>query len=663
MTIQELPVQVANQIAAGEVVERPASVVKELVENAIDANATEIEIKVEESGLKSIQIVDNGIGMSAADAKLAFKRHATSKIFNSNDLFRIRTLGFRGEALPSIASVSEITLETSDGDTGTFMYLQAGELIDSHPSHLRVGSSVRVENIFYNTPARLKYLKSMPTEFSHVTDIIHREAIGHANIRFKFIHDDKVIFETNGKGRVKEVMAAIYNYKEVKDMIAINIANLDFEVNGFVSAPNITRSNKKHISIYLNGRYIKNFILNKAILNGYGSKLMVGRYPIAAVNIKLDPQLLDVNVHPTKQEVRISKEDDLYDLIKQAIVEALSPVQRIPEAIESAADYDVDNVYQQAVSDNFNQLEEKIEQTEFQFDNGRSEESEGQARIIRNNHHFHENQESYTELSTASHRDERIAVPSFISEKIETTDVGSYIETESETDIPQLHDKDVWQTVKKAKQLDKAESERNQSFPYLDYIGQMHGTYLLAANESGMYMIDQHAAQERIKYEYFRAIIADQGTAMQELLVPYVFEYTQAEFLQIKELLPKLVTMSIELEVFGAKSFMLNSHPIWMGKKDVQRIVEDMIELALEDTQASVAQYREATAIMMSCKRSIKANHYLNDLQAKQLLNDLAKTENPYNCPHGRPVLIHFSNYEIERMFKRIQDPHQSPQS
>lgn len=672
MVIHELPLQVANQIAAGEVVERPASVVKELIENAVDAGATDIEIQVEEAGLKRIQIIDNGIGMNPDDAVLAFKRHATSKIFSSNDLFRIRTLGFRGEALPSIASVSEITLETSDGQSGTYIYSQAGEIIDNHLHHLRQGTSVTVENIFYNTPARLKYLKSMATELSHITDIIHREAIGQPKIRFQFYSDGKLIFETNGKGRLKEVMAAIYNYREVRDMIDISGENLDFELQGLVTPPSITRSNKKHMSIYLNGRYIKNFVLNKAILTGYGSKLMIGRYPIAVLNITLDPQLLDVNVHPTKQEVRISKEDDLYELVKQAIAESLAPVQRIPEAL---ADFKQENTEASAAI--FGR-DIKGEQTHFNFEslntsNADHQNTDKESKLVDGDFNLRDSQVSHYPPHPVT-----AAPPSFLAEVVEEATIESgpraedgqslasqsreYMETSEADTIPDAHNLGVWDTVAKVAAADEKEAARNQTFPPLDYIGQMHGTYLITSNETGMYLIDQHAAQERIKYEYFRATIAEHGTAMQELLIPYVLEYTQAEMQQIQQILPKLKTMGIELEPFGTKSFILNRHPIWMGTNAVARIVENLIELALVDIHASVAQYREVTAIMMSCKRSIKANHYLSEDQAKRLLIDLAKTENPYNCPHGRPVLIHFSNYEIERMFKRIQDPHSSQQ-
>jgi len=674
MAIQELPIQVANQIAAGEVVERPASVVKELVENAIDAEASEISIIIKEAGLRSIQVIDNGKGIPADQVSLAFKRHATSKIFTSNDLFRIRSLGFRGEALPSIASVSEVTMNTSDGETSSEIYLKDGEIVDQKASALRRGTSILVENLFYNTPARLKYLKALSTELSHITDIINREALGHPNIQFRYVHDGKTLLTTNGKGRVNEVLAAIYGFRQAKDMVPINNENLDFQVSGFVSMPTLTRASKSYLSLFVNGRYIKNYKLNQAIIKGYGSKLMVGRYPIAVIYIELDPQLIDVNVHPTKQEVRISKEDLLYDMIRDAIVAALQPVQRIPDVFEDE-DTSLDDtyIYPDEQSDS-----SYIEQNTYQTFDGPSDYIGEQASFdftSSTNSRGAPNARINFDQDDAATEEHIHPVPTYLQDLVqvaaidETDEAGQdepeelpYLDTEAEVAAPVNHDKPVWQTVNNVITADKEMVQRNLSFPELTYIGQMQGTYLIAENETGMYLIDQHAAQERIKYEYYRDIIVEFGTAMQTLLLPIVFDFSLAQAQQIQGVLPKLLEMGVDLEPFGPTSFQLQQHPLWMGKKNIQKIVEDLIDLVLEDPKATVADYREATAIMMSCKRSIKANHYLNDLQAKQLLHDLAYTKNPYNCPHGRPVLVHFSNYEIERMFKRIQDPHQSPQ-
>ena len=686
MAIQELPIQVANQIAAGEVVERPASVVKELVENAIDAGASEIAIHIKEAGLRSIQVIDNGRGIAADQVGLAFKRHATSKIYSSNDLFRIRTLGFRGEALPSIASVSEVTMNTSDGESSSEIYLKDGGIIDQKTSALRRGTSVMVENLFYNTPARLKYLKSLQTELAHITDIINREALGHPDIRFNYTHDGKTLLSTNGKGRVNEVLAAIYGFRQAKDMVAIEGENLDFHISGYVSLPAVTRASKSYMSLFVNGRFIKNYKLNQAILKGYGSKLMVGRYPIAVIYIELDPQLIDVNVHPTKQEVRISKEDDLYDMVKTGIIDALAPVQRIPDVYAYGEGDDGQSVNNSdpfastsSGQNNYRPLSQpttylgeqaSLDFSAIQSSHGSDTKQDATSPFSGNgfsnafDENVNEGVKQSVQVPTYLRDEAQVVQAEDLENEADDSDESSvaYLDTEQEVDLPKSHNKPVWQTVNQVRALDQAIVDRNMSFPELTYVGQMQGTYLVAENEMGMYLVDQHAAQERIKYEYYRDTIMEFGTAMQSLLLPIVFDFSNSEAQEIDQIRPKLLKMGIDLEPFGPNAFQLQQHPIWMGKKNVQKIVEDLIALVLEDPKATVGNYREATAIMMSCKRSIKANHYLDDMQAKQLLHDLAYTKNPYNCPHGRPVLVHFSNYEIERMFKRIQDPHESPQ-
>lgn len=300
--IEELSEMLANQIAAGEVIERPASVVKELVENAIDAHSTQIDIRIEEAGLRKIQVIDNGDGIPSSEAEKAFKRHATSKIHSRDDLFRIRTLGFRGEALPSIASVSEVTLETSTGkEKGTYLHLKGGKIIEQRSSDARKGSKITVENLFFNTPARLKYVKSLQTELANIGDMINRLAMSHPDIAFRLVHDDNQMLRTVGNGDLRQTLAGIYGVQTAKKMRPIANENLDFKIGGYISLPEVTRASRNYLSIMVNGRYIKNYLLNKAIIEGYGSKLMVGRFPIAAITIDMDPLLVDVNVHPTKQ--------------------------------------------------------------------------------------------------------------------------------------------------------------------------------------------------------------------------------------------------------------------------------------------------------------------------------------------------------------------------
>lgn len=671
--ILELSERLTNQIAAGEVVERPASVVKELIENAIDANSTQINILLEEAGLKKIQVIDNGTGISPEDAESAFKRHATSKIHSRDDLFRIRTLGFRGEALPSIASVSEITFETAteNASQGTYLYLKGGKIEENQPSVLRQGTKIIVENLFYNTPARLKYVKTLQTELAHIGDIVNRLALSHPNVAFYLVHEGNQMLSTSGNGDLKQTMAGIYGVQTAKKMREIQAQDLDFKIHGYVTLPEVTRATRNYLSTIVNGRYIKNFALNKAIVNGYGSKLMVGRFPIAVIEIEMDPLLVDVNVHPTKQEVRLSKEQELTTLLSKTINERLREENLIPNAAENLD-------FNKKVSE-----QEKAQQLSMDFEESTKNEKKGLA-YDKQTGDFYVNEtvnkpvenfvdkvgdESGKVEDFYENTSEEADVSAFSSQENELDSENSSVETvekeqaypkknaqESITDHPEfdVHQKENRRLMEKV----MTEKPTEERFPQLDYFGQMHGTYLFAQNTEGLYIIDQHAAQERIKYEYFRRQIGEVSTDLQELLVPIVLDYPNDDALRLKEQADLLEDVGIYLEEFGANSFIVRSHPTWYPRGQEEETIREMIDMLLTTGEVSVKKFREKSAIMMSCKRSIKANHHLNDAQARVLLTDLAACENPFNCPHGRPVLIHFDNYDMERMFKRIQDPH-----
>ena len=693
--IQELSERLANQIAAGEVVERPASVVKELVENAIDAGSTQIDILVEEAGLKKIQVIDNGEGILTEDVENAFKRHATSKIHSRDDLFRIRTLGFRGEALPSIASVSLLTIETANQEEtqGTYLELKGGEVIEHRPAPLRQGTKITVDNLFFNTPARLKYVKTLHTELANIGDIVNRLALSHPTIAFRLVHDGNKMLATAGNGDLKQTIAGIYGLATAKKMLKIEANDLDFEVFGYVSLPEVTRASRNYLSTIINGRFIKNFSLNKAIVAGYGSKLMVGRFPIAVLEIKMDPLLVDVNVHPTKQEVRLSKEQELTDLIAQAIQTALSQENLIPSAADNlrfkkkvpdqpkAEQIEIDLSYafeeqkpktpqslgydqttgafyvseekSPVVNDSVDNSVESVENNE-EFSEVTGDYPEKQGKMVDKPGDTVDN---FVEKSVDKSADELSTVGNFLEQEVPSQDVAETVYEEELALHPEFElgkkDRGLEQAIQKL-ETEKA----TQRFPQLEYFGQMHGTYLFAQSKEGLYIIDQHAAQERIKYEYFREKIGEVTDDLQELLVPFVLDYPNSDALKLKEQKPVLEEVGIYLEEFGQNSFIVRAHPTWYPNGEEEAIIREMIDMLLSTGTVSVKKFREATAIMMSCKRSIKANHYLNEAQARVLLNDLAQCENPFNCPHGRPVLIHFTNSDMERMFKRIQDPH-----
>lgn len=668
--IQELSERLANQIAAGEVVERPASVVKELVENAIDAGSSQIDILVEEAGLKTIQVIDNGEGILTEDVENAFKRHATSKIHNRDDLFRIRTLGFRGEALPSIASVSEMTVETANQEEtqGTYLELKGGAVMEHRPAPLRQGTKITVSNLFFNTPARLKYVKTLHTELANIGDIVNRLALSHPAIAFRLVHDGNKMLATSGNGELKQTIAGIYGLNTAKKMLKIEAKDLDFEIFGYISLPEVTRASRNYLSTIINGRFIKNFSLNKAIVAGYGSKLMVGRFPIAVLEIKMDPLLVDVNVHPTKQEVRLSKEQELTELITQAIQKALVQENLIPSAADNlrfkkkVADQPKAKQIEIDLSYAFEEAKPKKPQSlNFDQTTGTFFVAEEKSEFVHESvDKSVDNVDNYVEKPVDKSENELSTVENFSNEHETTAEEETSSETVYREDLALHPEFDLSQNGRSLDQaIQKLENEQvTQRFPQLEYFGQMHGTYLFAQSQDGLYIIDQHAAQERIKYEYFREKIGEVSNDLQELLVPFVLDYPNSDALKLKEKKQLLEEAGIYLEEFGQNSFIVRAHPTWYPSGEEEAIIREMIDMLLTTGSVSVKKFREATAIMMSCKRSIKANHYLNEAQARVLLKDLAQCENPFNCPHGRPVLIHFTNSDMERMFKRIQDPH-----
>lgn len=637
--IHELPVELSNQIAAGEVIERPASVVKELVENSIDAQATQVLITVKQAGLKSIEVNDNGKGISADDVEVAFLPHTTSKISTDRDLFNVRTLGFRGEALASIASVSKLTVITSDdGKSATRAQFSGNELVKKETFARSKGTTMTVEDLFFNTPARLKYVKSLHTELNKIVDIVDRLAMGHPDISFRLIHEGKDLVWTSGNDNLQQTIAGIYGRTIASHMLDFENSDPDYQIKGYFSKPDTTRSNRSYISLILNGRYIRNFQLTNSVIRGYGSKLMVARFPIAVIDIVMDPGLVDINVHPTKQEVRLSNEGHIGDLISEGIRQRLSNQNLIPDAVK--------NLGKKSIAPKIDTY--KPEQISFN----------DLATIDKINEPL--------STATAEPGPEYIDEPMTPEKKVETPMTGMPIFK----DPQHLHSWDERLKQESAEKVRVIDSEGNETklsektdFPDLRYIGQIHGTYLVAESQDGFYLVDQHAAQERVNYEYYRKEIGKVSNDQQKLLVPIVLDYPNSESILIKEKKPILESIGLYLDDFGQNSFVINTHPTWFVPGQEESTIKEMIDYVLNDSKISVASFREKNAIMMSCKRAIKANHHVDDREAVQLLHNLTKAENPYNCPHGRPVLVEFSNKDLEKMFKRIQDPHDTRES
>ncbi|MBB6444190.1 DNA mismatch repair endonuclease MutL [Bacillus benzoevorans] len=660
--IIQLDDALSNKIAAGEVVERPASVVKELVENAIDAGSTIIEIEIEEAGLVKIRISDNGEGIEESDVPLAFSRHATSKIKNEHDLFRIRTLGFRGEALPSIASVSKLELVTSTGSDGTRLILEGNKVVTLEKCAASTGTDITITDLFYNTPARLKYMKSVHTELGNITDVTNRLALAHPEVSLRLIHNGRKLLHTNGNGDERQVLAAIYGMNIAKKMIPIQAESLDFTIKGYIALPEITRASRNYISTMINGRFIKNYPLVKAIQEGYHTLLPIGRYPIVLLNINMDPILVDVNVHPSKLEVRISKEQELNALVADTIRAAFKTKELIPAGLirekaekrksEQAA-FDLDHLpvqppvkeYQAPDSmpiSNFTgntfshpsisiREEQSAEAPErmspaagFSIQQHAADADSGNA-SIRSQIEESWNKEELDPIFPAAEDGGAAEVPLSEGESFNAQDEGIGVVETTGCRVPPLYP-----------------------------IGQMHGTYIFAQNERGLYIIDQHAAQERIKYEFFKEKVGRVEKELQELLVPITLEYSTDDAIKIEENRVELESVGVFLEPFGINSYIVKAHPQWFPKGEEKETIEEMIEQVLAMKRVDIKKLREEAAIMMSCKGSIKANRHLRNDEIQALLDELRRTSDPFTCPHGRPIIIHTSTYDLEKMFKRI---------
>ncbi|MFJ7929530.1 DNA mismatch repair endonuclease MutL [Peribacillus sp. NPDC096448] len=638
--IIQLDEALSNKIAAGEVVERPASVVKELVENAIDANSTIIEIELVEAGLGSIRIVDNGDGILADDIETAFKRHATSKIKDENDLFRIRTLGFRGEAMPSIASVSRFEMKSSTGEgVGTRILLEGGMVKELEASSSRKGTDILVSNLFYNTPARLKYMKTIHTELGNITDVANRLALSHPDVSIRLTHNEKRILHTNGNGDVRQVLAAIYGANIAKKMIPVQASSLDFKLTGYIVMPEITRASRNYISTMINGRFIKNYALVKAILDGYHTLLPIGRFPIALLNIEMDPILVDVNVHPSKMEVRLSKEQELYSLVSETIKSSFKRMSLIPSGYTPTAKSE----------------QVKSEQTTLELDhvveNGKRvlEEAKKEASLLKDTL-IREKQE---QKSNVDHFNlEPIKEIIYSNEQQQMEDVYVPVLQDDESKNFESAEKYTTYTVEQEEEIEAKEPDSR--IPPMYPIGQMHGTYIFAQNEKGLYIIDQHAAQERIKYEYFKEKVGRVENELQDMLVPITLEFSTDQCIRIDEYRHELEKVGVYLEEFGYNAYIVRSHPQWFPKGIEQEILEEMIEQLLSMKKVDIKKLREEAAIMMSCKASIKANRHLRNDEIQALLDELRRTTDPFTCPHGRPIIISYSIYEMEKMFKRI---------
>ena len=584
--IQVMNDDLANKIAAGEVVERCLNVVKELVENSIDAKSSKIRVSLKDSGILEITVADDGVGMDEDDATLAFSRHATSKLKSLNDLFHIASLGFRGEALPSIASVSKVELRTSTNDVGTYLYLEGGQLIKKERYPLEKGTTITVKNLFYNTPVRLKYLKSLSTELSLIIDYMNKMALSYPNIKFILENNDKELLNTTGDGNLLKVIYAVYGIDVAKKMIEINGENDDYVISGYVSYPEAAKTSRNVMTTLVNGRVIKNQALNRAILDTYHTYIPKDKYPVIVINVAVDPILVDINIHPQKMDIKFSKLDELLSLVTSLIEKKLKEILLIPHAsvrnIETIYEVEDSLPLEKPKSifddDNDIKIEKEVEEVSFDF--------QADSEVITNN-----------EVVKEEYR------------------------------IKKMHP-----------------------------LGIIHKTFIVAENEEGMYLIDQHAIAERINYEKFMKELSKENKDTTDLLVPIKLEYSKDEFLKIKEYLDVLKSIGVYLEEFGDHTFLVRRHPTFIYKGREKDSIEKIISILLEKGTFSKEKFIEKTATTLACRLSIKANDYISLEEADYLLETIRTCENPFTCPHGRPTIITYSNYELEKMFKRVMN-------
>lgn len=585
--IRVMDEHLANKIAAGEVVEKCASIVKELVENSIDAGATEISVHLLEGGIKEISVIDNGSGMDELDAKLAFQRHATSKLYKDDDLFFIDTLGFRGEALPSIASVSYVILKTSTGNVGTYLEIEGGKLKTLENADARKGTIITINHLFYNTPARLKYLKSEQSELANCVSFVERFALAHPEVSFLLTNDGRTLLKTSGSRNLHKAIHEIYGLNVSSKMIEIKNSNDDFDVFGYICKPEILKSNRNHMIVIVNGRVIRNQDINRAINDAYYTYKPDIKYPIVVLKIDTDPTLIDVNIHPTKQDIKINKMNVLYELLVETIKDALYQNLLIPNAVERMSNYSpIKNEI----------LDSIVKETEEQY---------------------HTTNNSQTTFDFA------------VSET----------EPQKENSLEEV--------------VVNPEMKKLKLYP----VGVAHGTYILAENEEGLFLIDQHAAQERINYEKNMKALREKQVSTTTLLLPITIELSQSDFLKIKTQEQVLSDMGFDISEFGINTFVFKAHPTWLLEGHEEESIRRILDLMIGGLDGfDRVKFNESIAITLSCKMSIKANMHISHEAQEELLNELCACDNPYNCPHGRPTIIKFSIYDLERMFKRAMN-------
>lgn len=582
-----------NKIAAGEVVERPASVVKELVENAVDAGATAITVEIKDGGISLIRVTDNGCGISGGQVRSAFLRHATSKIFDMDDLENVLTLGFRGEALSSIAAVSEVELvtKTAGETTGTRIEINGGEVVSQGEAGCADGTAFVMRNLFYNVPARRKFLKKAAAESGAVADIVTKLALGHPEIAFKYINNDSILIQTNGSGDLTTTVFNIYGKDVAQKMLPVKYEKSGFSLTGLIGKNELSRANRAYENFYINGRYVKSAIIEAAVIEAYQTRLPIGRFPVFALNLQVAPTFVDVNVHPTKLEVRFGDEELVYELVKDAVCAAFKGQTLIPkqEMVKDAPDIFPSTAV-----------------------------SEANAAYVAETPQKNLPPVTYIQMSEMGYRE--IPPREMLQEELPKTE------------------------------------PINTFFRNYKIVGQIYNTYWLIEQENSLYIIDQHAAHERVLFEEVTDRLKSGKVSSQKLAVPIAVNLSEREKQVVKDNMTLLEDFGFEIEELGEQAYAVRAVPYIFEKPAEAGFFVDIVDkLASVDTSVkNIYDTRIISIATISCKAAVKANDRLSYIEAKALIDKIVKLENPFTCPHGRPTIVEITKYELEKMFKRV---------
>ena len=657
--IEVLDNKTINKIAAGEVVESPKSVVKELVENAIDAGATMVSVEIKEGGTSLIKITDNGKGIAKEDLKVAFLRHATSKLSQVEDLEHIFTLGFRGEALASIAAVAQVEMitKTEIAQIGTSIEIHGGEIKKIEDVATTQGTSVAVKNLFYNVIARRKFLKKPATESGYVSDLMNKLALGHPEVSFRYINNGTSMLSTPGNKDLKVAIFYVYGKEVANGMLPIYIKKNGYEISGMIGKPELSRGNRNYENLFINGRFIRNSIVASAVENGYKTRLMVGKFPIFILNLGIDPSQIDVNVHPAKLEVRFKNDDEIYEIFNEAILETLEKEVLIPQVSwdkKQKIHKEMPPVEQQKIEElSVEQPRiEKAEIKELEVEQKRSfvpqrlgSQSFGENKTI--NQLLKGNKKPINQV----HQERQ---PFYKDEK-EVSQKNSLLEKQEKALVAEYNKKNPIFPVEKQIEI-MVEKQKESFFSNYKIIGQIFKTYWVIEQENSLYMIDQHAAHERILFEQLMNGLKKEKISSQRLLVPLMIQLTPMETVTLQENKELLEGFGFEIESFTTDTFALKAVPYILKEPSKVEFFMEILDKLEQEKIESLYDEKQNCIATMACKAAVKGHDFMTEIEAQGMIEQLLKLENPFSCPHGRPIIIEMTKYELEKKFKRIQD-------